>query len=87
LRREEVQNAIEAVGVAELVEANVRFTRPEIEGQNTLLCVVYVQRREDTTLSDAEIQSQITQSIQQRLQAQEFDVTPLVDVTVLEPSS
>jgi uncharacterized hydrophobic protein (TIGR00271 family) len=83
----EVQNAIEAVGVAELVEANVRFTRPEIEGQNTLLCVVYVQRREDTTLSDAEIQSQITQSIQQRLQAQEFDVTPLVDVTVLEPSS
>jgi uncharacterized hydrophobic protein (TIGR00271 family) len=83
----EVQDAIEEVGLADLVEANVRFTRPDIAGQNTLLCVIYVQRRSDVTLPDTEIQNRITEAIQQQLQEQDFNVTPLVNVTVLEANS
>jgi uncharacterized hydrophobic protein (TIGR00271 family) len=41
----EVNKAVEQVGLAKLVESNVRFTRSNIEGQNTLLSVVYVQRQ------------------------------------------
>lgn len=38
----------------------MRFTRPEIPGQNTLLSVVYVQRKPEVKMSDAEISQRIT---------------------------
>ncbi|NJL67340.1 MAG: DUF389 domain-containing protein [Microcoleus sp. SM1_3_4] len=83
----EVQKAIEQVGLAELVESNVRFTRPNIPGQNTLLSLVYVQRKPGVTQSDAEISNQIKNAVQKRLQEQGFNATHLIDVTVLEPAS
>lgn len=83
----EVQKAIEQVGLAELVESNVRFTRPNIPGQNTLLSLVYVQRKPGVTESDREISNQIKSAVQKRLQEQGFNVTHLIDVTVLEPAS
>ena len=80
----EVQKAIEQVGLAQLVESNVRFTRPNIEGQNTLLSVLYVQRKPGVKQSDREISNRIKSAVQKRLQEQGFNVTPLIDVTVLE---
>lgn len=65
------------------VDADVRFTRANIAGQNTLLGVVYVQRN-STTLPAEEIRAQLTAAIHTRLRAQGFNVTPLIDVNVLE---
>jgi len=80
----EVQQVVEQAGFAQLVEANVRFTRSEIARQNTLLAEVYVQREAGSTLSDQQIRDRLTQAIQTRLLDQGFNVTPLVSVTVLE---
>ncbi|WP_414585718.1 DUF389 domain-containing protein [Scytonema sp. PCC 10023] len=80
----EVQKAVKQVGFAQLVESNVRFTRANIEGQNTLLSVVYVQRLPEVTESSEEIRDRLTQAIQTHLLKQGFNVTPLVDVNVLE---
>lgn len=81
----EVQKAIEQVGLAQLVESNVRFTRPNISGRNTLLTIVYVQRKAEVNLSDEEISSRIKSAVKERLKDQGFNVTPSLDVTVLEP--
>ncbi len=67
----------------QLVEANVRFTRANIQGQNTLLCVVYVQRQPQATRSDEQIRADLTQAIQSRL-LEDINATPIVDVIVLE---
>ncbi|BAY92716.1 MULTISPECIES: DUF389 domain-containing protein [unclassified Tolypothrix] len=80
----EVQKAVEQVGLAKLVESNVRFTRANISGQNTLLSVVYVQRQPGVSQSSEEIRSLLTQAIQTHLLNQGFNITPLVDVSVLE---
>jgi uncharacterized hydrophobic protein (TIGR00271 family) len=80
----ELQQTIEQVGLAKLVESNVRFTRANIRGQDTLLCVIYVQRQPEVTASNAEIRDRLTQAIQTQLLKQDFNVTPLVDVNVLE---
>lgn len=81
----EVQQAVQQSDLVELVEANVRFTRPQIPGQNTLLCQIYVQRQPGVTASDQEISAQLQQAIQGKLRSQGFNLTPLVTVTVLEP--
>jgi uncharacterized hydrophobic protein (TIGR00341 family) len=81
----QVQKAVQEVGLAELVESNVRFTRPEIPGQNTLLSVVYVQRKPGVKVSDGVIRDRITRAVQNRLQEKGFNVTPLVSVNVIEP--
>jgi len=80
----QVQKTVEQVGLAELVESNVRFTRANIQGQDTLLSVIYVQRQPQVTASDAEIRDRLTQAIQNQLLNQNFKVTPLVSVNVLE---
>ncbi|MTJ10995.1 DUF389 domain-containing protein [Anabaena sp. UHCC 0204] len=80
----EVQKTVEQVGLAKLIESNVRFTRSNIVGQDTLLCVIYVQRQPQVTASNQEISDRLTQSIQTHLLKQNFNVTPLVDVNVLE---
>ncbi|MBF2050178.1 MAG: TIGR00341 family protein [Elainella sp. C42_A2020_010] len=81
----EIQQVVEQSDWVELVEANLRFTRPNIQGQNTLLGTIYVQRRAGVNLSDADIRNRLTQDIQTRLLEQGFEVTPLMDVTVLSP--
>ncbi|UKO98291.1 DUF389 domain-containing protein [Nostoc sp. UHCC 0870] len=80
----ELQKVVKQTNLAQLVESNVRFTRPNIESQNTLLCVVYVQRRQGVTESAAAIRSRLTQAIHQHLRQENFNFTPLVDVIVLE---
>ena len=80
----QVQKTVEQVGLAKLVESNVRFTRSNIQGQDTLLSVVYVQRQPGVTASNEEIRLRLTQSIQTQLLKQDLNVTPLVDINVLE---
>lgn len=80
----EVQKTVKQVGLAKLVESNVRFTRSNIAGQDTLLCLVYVQRQPEMKESAEEIRDRLTQSIQTQLLKQDFNATPLVDVNVLE---
>jgi uncharacterized hydrophobic protein (TIGR00271 family) len=81
----EVQKVIQQVDLAKLVESNVRFTRDNIQGQNTLLSEVYVQRKPGVALQAEEIRSRLTQAIQTHLLQQGFNnVTPLVSVNVLE---
>ena len=78
----ELQQVVQQSDSAQLVEANVHFTRANIQGQNTLLCVVYVQRQSEATQSAEQIRADLTQAIQSRL-LQDFNTTPLVDVIVL----
>lgn len=80
----EIQKVVNRSGVAELVEVNVRFTGSNIKGQNTLLGIVYIQRRAGVTEDSEEIRSRITRAIQTHLLEQGFNVTPLIDVSVLE---
>lgn len=81
----QVQTVVNESDLAYLVEANLRFTRASIPDQNSLLGIVYVQRRPEVTLTDEAIRQQLTSAIQQRLVVQIENVTPLVTVTVLDP--
>jgi uncharacterized hydrophobic protein (TIGR00271 family) len=81
----QIQEVVSQNSLVNLLEANARFTSGNIKGQNTLLCVVYVQPREGVTASTEEIRLRLRQQIQTELQKQNFNITPLVDVTVLEP--
>lgn len=83
----EIQNVVNSSGVAQVVETNVRFTRPDITGQNTLLGTVYVQRQAGVSESAEEIRMRLTRDIQAQLLEQDYNVTPLIDVSVLEPPS
>ncbi|MEQ8997938.1 MAG: DUF389 domain-containing protein [Coleofasciculus sp. B1-GNL1-01] len=80
----EIQQVVQESDLAKLVQSNVQFTRTKIEGQNTLLTIVYVQRNPEVTASTETIQTQLTEAIQTHLLEQDFNVTPLVQVTVLE---
>lgn len=82
----DVRRAVDGSDLAALVEADLRFTRPNIPGQDTLLGVIYVQRAPDVPEDDAAIRAELTQAIRERLRAG-YDVTPLIDVIVLEPPS
>jgi uncharacterized hydrophobic protein (TIGR00271 family) len=78
-----VQEAINASGLAKPVRVSANFTRADIPGQNTLLVEAYVQ----ASRSDEKqiIEQQLSGAIQSRLKSR-FNVTPLVDLTVLTPS-
>ncbi|MBE9160459.1 DUF389 domain-containing protein [Nodosilinea sp. LEGE 06152] len=80
----EVQTVIQQFPQVDLVESTSRFTRSSIQGQNTLLSEIYVQRQPGSDDSDAAIRAELTQAIQTHLLDQGFDVTPLVSISVLE---
>lgn len=81
----EVQQIVDQARLGDLVESDVRFTRSDIPGQNTLLCILYVQRSPEVKESAEEIRDRLTQLVQTRLLNQNFDLTPLISVIVLEP--
>ena len=80
-----VQQVVEDSNLGKLVKSNVSFTRANIPEQNTMLCLVYVQRPQNTPLSDRQISDRLTQKIQTSLMQKDFQATPLVGITVLEP--
>ncbi len=79
-----IGQAVQESGLADPIEVNARFTRPEIPGQNTLLGVIYVQRRAEVDLPAEDIRDRLTQAIQAHLLEHGFNVTPLIDVSVLQ---
>lgn len=79
--RATIQDIVSSSGVAHLVEANARFTQPNISNQNTLLVIVYVQKDKDSELSTEQIDQMLTEQIEERLTST-YQVTPLVDVQV-----
>lgn len=80
-----IQTLINESRLVEPVETNVRFTRADIASQNTLLAVLFVQKRDGVEQPDEEIRRDLTLQVQARLLEEGFNVTPLVSVTVLEP--
>ncbi len=81
---ETIQQVLEQGSLVQLVEANVRFTRSNIQGQNTLLGVIYVQPQTGVNLSALEIRDRITAQIQSSLLEEGFNAVPLIDTIVLE---
>ncbi|BAU63413.1 hypothetical protein STA3757_07770 [Stanieria sp. NIES-3757] len=81
---ETIQQVLEESSLVQLVEANVRFTRSNIQSQNTLLGVIYVQPQTGVNLSASEIRDRITAQIQSSLLEEGFNATPLIDTIVLE---
>lgn len=75
-----VLNESELVG---LVSANFRFTEPVSNADETLLGIIYAQRKSDILLPDAEIEALLTKQVQTRLLEKGFEVTPLISVTIL----
>ena len=80
-----VQQVVEDSNLGKLVQSNVSFTRANIPEQNTMLCLVYVQRPQNIALSDRQISDRLKQKIQTSLMQKDFQATPLVGITVLEP--
>jgi len=83
----EIQKVVNESTLAEPVEINVRFTGANIKGENGLLGTVYVQRQAGVTQSSQEIRDRLTREIQNDLLEKGFEVTPLIDVSVLEAPS
>jgi uncharacterized hydrophobic protein (TIGR00271 family) len=78
-----IQNLVNNEPGVGLIEANARFTRADIHGQNTLLCQVFVQKLQEEA-SQERLKKEITLKIYQRLVKEYEQVQPVVDVTVLE---
>ncbi len=85
--RSTVLDTIKQDGSVEAASTTVNFTRADIQNQNTLLIQVYAQRKSGTTASDAALKTRITTEVQRVVDAHEKNVTPLVDVTILQPPS
>ena len=75
----ETRDVVETFETVELIQANARFTRADVQGQNTVLITIYAQGDEE----DAPRQA-LGSAVKRRIAA-EYNVTPLVDVTILEP--
>ncbi|MFW6323971.1 MAG: DUF389 domain-containing protein [Desulfovibrionales bacterium] len=80
-----INQTVQESGLARLVEANARFTRTDKKRQNTLLCVVYVRLEQGVSLSKEQVKKQLSRSIRDRIKTRWGELTPLVDVVVLDP--
>ncbi|MCB9160350.1 MAG: DUF389 domain-containing protein [Caldilineaceae bacterium] len=80
-----VEETLSKSDLAELVEANLRFTRPSSSNQKTLLGIIYVQRRDGVPLGDEEIQRRLQQQLRADLTQFDPEITPLLQVSVLSP--
>ena len=80
-----IQEVISHDPYVSLIETNVRFTRASIEGQNTLLSDIYVQPRAGQNIAASSTSRRLTTEIQNELLSRGFNVTPLVNVTLLKP--
>lgn len=78
----QVEEVVRESDLGTLVEANLRFTRPSVENQETLLGDIYVQRT-DSLMSDEAIRQQLTTQIQQELRTLPGNVEPLINITIL----
>lgn len=68
----------------ELLDVRADFPRPEIAAGHPLLVRLYVQRRAGTAPPDT-LEQRTSRLVRQAIQARLPGITPLVDVTVMEP--
>jgi uncharacterized hydrophobic protein (TIGR00271 family) len=80
-----VQQTLKDGGQVHPAQVEVHFTRGDIPGQRTALVRVYGQRREGVQTAKSELERALSASLRQRILDEGFQVTPLVDVTVLDP--
>lgn len=80
-----IKKVVDGDPYVSLVESEVHFTRANISEQNTLLSTVYVQPRKGQSISAESTSRRIEKEIQNQLLDSGFNVTPLVNVTVLTP--
>ena len=80
-----IQEVVSHDPYVSLVESNVRFTRANIKGQDTLLGNVYVQPRAGQNVAADSTSQRLTTEIQNELLSRGFNVTPLINVTLLKP--
>jgi len=80
-----IRQAVDQSKAAQVVDAEVRFTRANIPGQNTLLAVVYAQRASQAQGTDRELERRLAEIIRTSLHRRGMPFTPLVQVIVLEP--
>ncbi|MGC1308223.1 MAG: DUF389 domain-containing protein [Phormidesmis sp.] len=80
-----IQKVVENDPYVSLVESDVRFTRANIQGQNTLLSNIYVQPRKGQNVAADSTSRRLSEEIQTELIEEGFNVTPLVNVTLLKP--
>ncbi|MEB3826573.1 DUF389 domain-containing protein [Phormidium sp. CCY1219] len=81
----DIGTLVDNTELVKLVDSEVRFTKTNIKGQNTLLTMIYVQRQPNVTLPDDQIRQRLTREIQSQIRDRGLNVTPLVSVTVLDP--
>lgn len=81
----DIKSVIDDNSLVYLIELDTRFTRTDVQGQNSLLINVYVQPHPETTLSTDEIEAEVKQLIRDHLAEKGYDVTPLIDVSVVYP--
>lgn len=79
-----IQTVVDGDPDVSLVESNVRFTRPNIPDQNTLLSSLYIQPKAGQTVDVSSARRRLIAEIQNELLSQGFNVTPLIDITVLD---
>ena len=80
------REAIKGTDLAQVVSVSANFTRSDIGGQNTLYVQVVAQRRAGAAAeSETEERRAITRLVQAELIGRDFRVTPLVEVTLLDP--
>ncbi|HSO27967.1 MAG TPA: hypothetical protein VLS48_07840, partial [Anaerolineales bacterium] len=84
---EDIQQAVEDHGMVNLVEATARFTRPKAGANRpeSLLGVVYVEPKPEFNLPESFIAESVTIAIQDYIMDRDYNVIPLISVTVVEP--
>jgi uncharacterized membrane protein len=82
--RSTVLSTVNAHPDAETVDVDVRFTRADIPDQNTLLVELYIQRPEESDAVAEDLRQEIILQVQQSILEEDYNVTPLVTVTVVD---
>jgi uncharacterized hydrophobic protein (TIGR00271 family) len=78
---QDARQMIDQSGLAKVVQLDAKFTRADIEGQNTLLVTAYVQ---PSGADSGDLQSRLEEAVKARLK-QRYNVSPVAHVTVLAP--
>lgn len=79
-----VQSTVNDSGLTKPVSVDARFTRADIRGQNTLLVRVYAEA--GAPADEQALERELSTAIQARLKS-EFNVVPLIDMTVLSAAA
>jgi uncharacterized hydrophobic protein (TIGR00271 family) len=80
-----IKNVLEEVEEVEVVEATARFTRGNAQGVEPIFCELNLIRKErgGSGLADEELKDRIAKEISRRLKAENYNIQPVYDITLL----